>query len=324
MRTWRAYFAHSSWRRVPNSLEVRRASCWRRVRSNRQPDQHSLRRVHDGPWILQAARPVGGGGEDRVKILIVSDPSEGDSSRHRNRQVFRRYLAVLVAPVAGILLALALGISPQRLRRAVEFQAVALAAAVYFMMALRWRARTAKRQRHLESLVGIRFTTPFWMTLMEATIPIEVGGALAAVFATLGLPGVGNGVFITFALFALALPWFKSGGLQPRSIVLERHGLQIFMSRATFLVPWTSIAHIESMGPEHFVALNLTLKDSESILDSAQPPDSKAREQIKMLMQSSRGGGAQVFLMPWVGGLDGRALERGIRAGIKGTAPGMN
>ena len=96
------------------------------------------------------------------------------------------------------------------------------------------------------------------------------------------------------------------------------------MSRATFLVPWTSIAHVEPVGPDHFVALNLILKDSESILDSAQPPTPKARDQIRMLIQSSRGGDARMFLMPWTAGLDGRTLKNGIYAGIKGKAPGMN
>lgn len=254
----------------------------------------------------------------------MSDPSEPDSSRHRDRQVFRRYLIVLVAPVAGILLALAMGVSPRRLRRAVEFQGVALAAAIYFAVALKMRARTAKKQRQLGALMGIRFTTPFWMVLMESSIPVEIGGALAAVVATLGFAGVGNGVFLVFALIALALPWFKIGGLQPRSIVFEESGLRIGMARATFLVSWISIARVEPVGPEHFVALNVILKDSESILESAQPPDPKARDQIKMLIQSSRGSDAQMFLMPWAAGLDGRALERGIRAGIKGVAPGMN
>jgi hypothetical protein len=254
----------------------------------------------------------------------VSDPSEPDSSRHRDRRFFRRYLAVLVAPVAGILLALALGASPQRLRPAVEFEGVALAAALYFIVASRAQNRMARRQRRLESLVGIQFKTPIWMMLMESSIPLEVGGALAAVVATLGFAGVGNGVFLTFALIALALPWFKIGTFQPRSILVEQNGVQISMARATFLVPWTSIARVEPVGPDHFVALNLILRDAESILESARPPDSNARDRIKMLIQSSRGGDAHMLLMPWAAGLDGRTLEKGIQAGIKGTAPGMN
>ena len=44
----------------------------------------------------------------------MPDPSEPASSQQRSRQVFRRYLLVLVAPVAGILLALGVGLYPRR------------------------------------------------------------------------------------------------------------------------------------------------------------------------------------------------------------------
>lgn len=237
--------------------------------------------------------------------------------------MFRGYLVVLVAPVAGILLALAAGASPQRLRAAVAFQGLALVAALYFMVALRMRVQTAKRQRLLGSLLGIRFKTPIWMVLMECSIPIEIGAALAAVAALLGFAGVGDGVFLTFALIALGMPWFKVG-VQPRSITLEQNGVQISMARTTFLVPWTSIAHVESVGPDHFVGLNIILRSSESILESVQPPTSKARDQTKNLVQSSPGGDARMFVIPWAAGLDGQTLERGIREGMRGTTPGIN
>jgi hypothetical protein len=63
--------------------------------------------------------------------------------------MLRRYLLVVVAPVAGILLALAVGVSPRRLRPAVEFQAVALVATLYFIVALKAQRRTGRRQRRL-------------------------------------------------------------------------------------------------------------------------------------------------------------------------------
>jgi len=235
----------------------------------------------------------------------------------------RRYLLVVVAPLAGILLALAVGVSPRRLRPAVEFQAVALVATLYFIVALKAQRRTGRRQRRLESLMGIQFRTPIWMMLIECSIPIEIGGALAAVVATVGFVGVANGLFLTFALIGLSMPLFKIG-LQPRWIVLEPNGIRMAVSRATFLIPWTTFGRIEPFGPDHFVALNVILKDSESVLESVLPDDSKARERIRTLIQSSPQGGAGLLLMPWTAGLDGRTLERGIREGMSGKVPGMN
>jgi hypothetical protein len=254
---------------------------------------------------------------------VVPDPSEPASSRQRSRQVFRRYLLVLVAPVAGILLALGVGVSPQRLRPAVVFEGIALLGALYFLVALKMQRRTGRRQRSLESLMGIQFKTPIWMMLMETSIPIEIGGALAAVVATFGFAGVGNGLFLTFALIGLCMPLFKVG-VQPRWIVLEQDGLRMAVSRATFLVPWTTVERIEPVGPDHFVAPNVILKDSDLVLESVQPNDPKARDRIKALIQASPRSGVGLLLMPWTAGLDGRTLERGIRDGMSGKVPGMN
>ena len=189
---------------------------------------------------------------------MVPDPSA--------RQVFRRYLLVLIAPIAGILLALAVGVPPQRLRHAVEFQGIAVVAAVYFIVAIRMQRRTGRRQRRLESLMGMRFRTPIWMMLMECSIPIEIGAAVAAMVATFGFAGVGNGLFLTFVLIGLCMPLFRIG-LQPRWIVVESDGLRMAISRATFLVPWAAVERIEPIGPDHFVGLNVILKDSEPVLD---------------------------------------------------------
>jgi hypothetical protein len=253
----------------------------------------------------------------------VPDPSEPGSPRGPNRQAFRRYLFILVAPVAGILLALAVGVSPRRLRPALVFQGVALVAALYFFAALKMQRRTGRRQRRLESLLGIRFRTPIWMMLIECSIPIEIGGALAAVVATLGFVGVADGLFLTFALLGLCVPFFKIG-MQPRWIVLEPAGMRMAVARATFLVPWTTVRRFEQIGPDHFLGLNIILEDSESVLESVRPDDPKARERIKTLLQSSPASGAGLLLMPWAAGLEGHALERGIREGMSGKAPGMN
>jgi hypothetical protein len=255
--------------------------------------------------------------------LGVPDPSEPGSPLGLNRQAFRRYLFILVAPVAGILLAWAVGVPPRRLRPAVAFQGIALAAALYFFAALKMQRRTGRRQQRLESLVGIRFRTPIWMMLIECAIAIEIGGALAAVVATFGLVGVANGLFLTFALLGLCMPWFKIG-MQPRWIVLEPDGIRMAVSRATFLVPWTTVGRIEPIGPDHFRGLNIILEDSESVLESVRPDDSKARERIRTLIQSSPGIGAALLLMPWAAGLEGRTLERGIREGMSGKVSGMN
>ena len=237
--------------------------------------------------------------------------------------MLRRYLLVLVAPVGGILLALASGVSPQRLRPAVAFQGIAVVAALYFIVALRAQRRVSRRQRRLESLMGIQFRAPIWMMLIECSIVIEIGGALAAVVGTFGFVGVANGLFLTFALIGLSMPLFKIG-LQPRWIVLEPNGIRMAVSRATFLIPWTAVGRIEPVGPDHFVALNVILKGSQSLLESVRPDDSKTRERIKTLIQSSSRGDAGLLLMPWTAGLDGRTLERGIREGMSGKVAGMN
>jgi hypothetical protein len=119
------------------------------------------------------------------------------------------------------------------------------------------------------------------------------------------------------------MPLFKVG-VQPRWIVLEQDGLRMAVSRTTFLVPWTTVERIEPVGPDHFVALNVILKDSDLVLESVQPNDPKARDRIRTLIQGSPRSGVGLLLMPWTAGLDGRTLERGIREGMSGKVPGTN
>ncbi len=63
--------------------------------------------------------------------------------------------------------------------------------------------------------MGIQFRTPIWMMLIECSIAIEIGGALAAVVATFGFTGVANGLFLTFALIGLSMPLFKISSSRP-------------------------------------------------------------------------------------------------------------
>jgi hypothetical protein len=236
-----------------------------------------------------------------------------------------RKLLILTSPItafAGVLALLAAGVAPARLRPAAVFLAMAAAASLVCLATMRLSARRARRLRARQVPWNVRLVKPLWLSGPETSIPVEIGGVLAAVLALVGCPGLGAGVMLTFFVIALSMPIMQLR-MSPRALTFETDGLRVHTMGATFVIPWPNITEVETVGPDHMQMTTLRLSDTEAIVASATPGTSRVRERVAGLLHDETRRGA-LFLFHWVAGLDGRTLSRALEAARRGSGGEVN
>ena len=170
---------------------------------------------------------------------------------------------------------------------------------------------------------GVRLRKPMWLSTPEMTVPLELGGLLAALVGLVGFPGIGAGVLVTFLVFASMVPLFAFG-MSPRALIFEQEGLRVELRHAAFVVPWASLTRIESVGPEHMNMTILGLADTEAIVATAVPATPEARARVANVFADITNRGPELMLMSWTGGLDGRTLRRALDAARSGAGRHVN
>jgi hypothetical protein len=241
------------------------------------------------------------------------------------RRARLRSLLILTAPGVALVSAMALlamGIAPARLRPVAAFLAMAATASIVYVAALRLSARRRRRLRARDVPWGVRLVKPLWLSAPEASIPVEIGGVLAALLALVGCPGIGAGVMITFFVIALVMP-FAHLSMSPWALTFEADGLRVHVTRAAFVIPWGSITGIETIGPDHMQMTMLRLADTEAIVATARRGTPRARARVATLLHDAKPRG-ELMLLPWAAGLDGRSLARALEAARRGAGGQVN
>jgi hypothetical protein len=243
-----------------------------------------------------------------------------------NRRARRRSLAILLAPIAalaGVLAVLGAGVAPARLRPvAIDLAFAAVASILYFAITYVSKRR-ARRLRGTEVPWGVRLRKPIWLSTPEMTIPLELGGLLAALVALVGFPGIGAGVLVTFLILSSMMP-LMAFGASTRALTFETEGLRIEMRHVTFVIPWASLTRSERIGPEHTNMTMLGLADTEAIVATAVPATPEARARVANVFADITNRGPELMLMSWTGGLDGRTLRRALDAARSGAGRHVN
>jgi hypothetical protein len=247
-----------------------------------------------------------------------------DRNPLRKRRVrWHRWLAVFIwGPLVCVMLAIAGGASPQRWRPVAGFLAVAATAPITFWLDMRMQRRRMWRLRTSDVARGVRLTQPFWIRLSLVFPMAGVGALPAAVAAAVGFPGVAIGVFLTFAALAAWMP-FVQFGMSPRALTFDAGGLRVHIRGGSFVVPWTTIAGVECIGPDHMQMVRLRLSDTTALVASA-PSRPRVRAAVETLVREGGGPQGRLTFMPWTAGLDGPTLARTIRDGMAGDLGQVN
>jgi hypothetical protein len=243
----------------------------------------------------------------------------------RNPRARRRSLLILSVPLvglAGVLALLAAGIARTRLRPTAVFLAMAATASIVYAVTIRLSARRARRLRAGPVPWGVRLGKPLWLSAPEASIPIEIGGVLAALLALVGCPGIGAGVMLAFGVFALMIPIIDRRAW-PRALMFESVGLRVHTSGAAFLISWANITAVETVGPDQMQMTMLRLADTEAVVATATPATPRVRERVTKLLQDDTLHGT-LTLFHWAAGLDGRTLARALEAARRGSGGEVN
>jgi hypothetical protein len=251
----------------------------------------------------------------------VTGSNASELARRRRARTLRLFVAPLIV-LASVLVALAAGCAPTRLRPVAGFLAVAAAASTYVWATGRRSLRRAHRQKQSDVPWNVRLTKPLWLTLSDSLTLLFPGAVLGAVAAIVGFPGIGVGALLTFAALSCWLP-FANFGMTARGLTFEEGGLRVHLRGASFVVPWTSIKAVERLGPEHFSMVRLRLRETQAIVESATPNVPKVRASVELFVREARSEG-QVMFIPWTAGVSGAVLARTIEAGIGGTTGKVN
>jgi hypothetical protein len=253
--------------------------------------------------------------------VTVTGSNASELARRRRVRTLRLFVAPLVV-LASVLVALAAGCAPNRLRPVAGFLAVAAAASTYIWATARRSLRRARHQKQSDIPWNVRLTKPFWLILSDALTLLFPGAVLGAVAAIFGFPGIGLGALLTFAALSCWLP-LVDFGMNARGLTFEEGGLRVHSRGASFVVPWTSIIAVERLGPENFLMVRLRLREAQAVVESATPNGLKARARAERFVRGIAPEG-QVMFMPWTAGISGAALARTIDAAIGGTTGKVN
>jgi hypothetical protein len=253
----------------------------------------------------------------------AGDPAMNEPNENGRKR--RRRLVVIGVPFAALALVLALlaaGVARRRLEPTAVFLAVAAAASLAQLAAGRLSSRRARRLRAREVPWGVRLDRPWWLSTPEVAVALEIGAMLAALLALCGAPGIGAGVLLTFAAIGLGMPMTQSR-MAPRALTFEDGGLRVHVSAGAFLVPWSAITAVETVGPDHMQFTTLRLTDREAIEQTITPDTPRMRERVGEFFREA-GSGGKLLLLHWTGGLDGQTLARTLEVGRHGHVGRVN
>jgi hypothetical protein len=235
----------------------------------------------------------------------------------------RRLVLVPAGALAVVLLVMAAGGSPARWGPVAGFLGLAALAERYFAAALWLERRRARRLRGARVPWGARLSKPLWITLGDSSLLVEVGAALGAIAAAVGLPGVGLGALLA-CLAWVGLTVLTVFELSPSGLTFEPAGLRLHLRGASFVVPWTAIKAIERVGPDHMQMISLRIESAAAVIGSTEPPVEAARARVRTYVREGKGPAGQIMMMPWTAGLDGPTLARAIGAAMAGEADQVN
>jgi hypothetical protein len=242
----------------------------------------------------------------------MTSPEEGARRRRRLRFAF-----LACGPFVGVLIAAALGASPDRVRPSVAFLAVAAAAAAVALTTGRAKQRRAYRLKRSPVSKGVRFEKPWWLYADGFDLMVHYAALLGALFSIFHLAGVGVGILlVAFAVLGLS-PFY---GFGPRGLTFETAGLRLHYRKVEVLVPWSEIRNCEQVGPDHMGALQFRIANPERISDwvAIDTPVNRDRARAEVAQ------GGKVLWLGWTAGLDAQTLLRGIREGIEGRTEQAN
>jgi hypothetical protein len=231
----------------------------------------------------------------------------------------------LLAPVAlvCVLLAIAGGASRARWLPVAAFLAVAALASSYFWLCGGLQRRRTQRRRQTEVAFGVRYTQPLWMKLILPSMPVAIGAMLGALVAAAGFASVAAGILLIFAGLAVFIS-IAPFGVVPRGLTFETSGMRVHVYGGSFVVPWTAIARVDGVGPDHTQIVQLHLTDADAIIASHEPADPRVRARVERFLSKRRGGGGEMMMMPWAAGLDGPTIVRTIYAAQHGNGDRAN
>jgi hypothetical protein len=251
----------------------------------------------------------------------VTPPEQGTPSA-RSRWPVRLEVGLL-ATLGAVLALRAGGIAREHLRPVALYLAVAIAMLLAFLAALRVERRHVRRLAATSVPLGVRFTKPLWMELSGVTLVLTLGSIAASALAAVGLPGVGAGALLAFALIAAGFPYFTIT-MWPRGLTFQSDGLHVHAWRATFFVPWTSVRAVDQIGPDHTQTVVLTVAAPDEIVAKAEPDRPRTRERVAWFVDAAKGPVGRVTLWSGTAGLSGPTIARAIRGALIGDGGKVN
>ena len=222
-----------------------------------------------------------------------------------------------------MLLAIAAGASRARWLPVAAFLALAVVADAYWWVGMRAERRRAWRLRRIEVAFGVRHDAPFWTAMVETSLVVGVGALMAAIAAATGFPSVGVGVLLMFLAMSAFMSVVRSR-MSPCGLTFEAHGLRVHITGGSFVIPWTTIAGIDRIGPDHTQIIHLRLTDATAVIASHEPKSDRMRARVETIVEGRSRGGGKVMLMPGTGGLDGHTIARTIEDARRGHADRAN
>jgi hypothetical protein len=219
--------------------------------------------------------------------------------------------------LAGVLLAINLGIGPRRLWPAAAFLGVSTAATAYIEAVVHLARRRARKQRDAEVPHGVRLRRPVWMSISDVLWVVWIGSTLGAVAAGAGFPAVGIGILMTVCALVVATAFIPYG--RDECLTFEPDGLRIHLRGATFLVPWEAIHKVDRGGTESHRLLLVQIDALAPVLRSVAPDTPRARMRARIALGEGDdigGSGGKLTFTPWTAGLDGTVLAGAIRAAV--------
>jgi hypothetical protein len=161
------------------------------------------------------------------------------------------------------------------------------------------------------------------MKLILPSMPVAIGAMLGALVAAAGFASVAAGILLIFAGLAVFIS-IAPFGVVPRGLTFETSGMRVHVYGGSFVVPWTAIARVDGVGPDHTQIVQLHLTDADAIIASHEPADPRVRARVERFLSKRRGGGGEMMMMPWAAGLDGPTIVRTIYAAQHGNGDRAN
>jgi hypothetical protein len=219
-------------------------------------------------------------------------------------------LVVGTLALAGVLVAIVMGLWSKPSWSVVVFLAVLIVASVGSLAVERAMPRLAARLRDAPVPAGLRLRAPVWIRFLSEGFGIVAVGAVPAVgTAVLGFPGVGWGIQLAACGVAIFTAVIHSD-VAP-ALTFEERGLRVHTRGIHFLIPWESISHVE-LDDDDAAWTYVDIEDPGVVLESAAPTGPGSRMAAWAFLDVGRRPGSSVKFIEWSGGLDAPTLTRAI------------